>query len=98
MKSVFSECGDRRRDPDPEIRQYAQSRYVHLYMLVLDRVYRREGESSLRFVSVPARGTGELKRLVQRIAARIGRSLARSGLITCDIENAYLALAFDPLR
>lgn len=33
-------------------------------------------------------------RLVQRIAARIGRSLERSGLITRDIENA--CLAFDP--
>jgi hypothetical protein len=31
---------------------------------------------------------------VQRIAERIGRSLERSGLITRDIENAYLA--FDP--
>jgi hypothetical protein len=32
--------------------------------------------------------------LVQQIAERIGRSLERSGLITRDIENAYLA--FDP--
>jgi hypothetical protein len=31
---------------------------------------------------------------VQRIAERIGRSLERSGLITRDIENAWLA--FDP--
>ncbi|MEJ2161496.1 MAG: hypothetical protein P8X53_13595, partial [Chromatiales bacterium] len=31
---------------------------------------------------------------MQRIAERIGRSLERSGLITRDIENAYLA--FDP--
>ena len=31
---------------------------------------------------------------MQRIAARIGRSLERTGLITRDIENAYLA--FDP--
>ena len=29
---------------------------------------------------------------MRRIAARIGRSLERSGLITRDIENAYLAL------
>ena len=36
----------------------------------------------------------ELKRLVQRIAERIGRSRERSGLITRDIENTYLA--FDP--
>jgi hypothetical protein len=42
----------------------------------------------------PAPSTEELKRLVQRIAVRIGRSLERSGLITRDIENAYLA--FDP--
>jgi hypothetical protein len=36
----------------------------------------------------------ELNGLVQRIAERIGRSLERSGLITRDLENAYLA--FDP--
>jgi hypothetical protein len=67
---------------------------VHLHMIVLDGVYRRKGEGSLRFVPVPAPSTEELKRLVQRIAQRIGRSLERSGLITRDIENAYLA--FDP--
>lgn len=38
--------------------------------------------------------TPELKRLMQRIAERIDRSPERSGLITCDIENAYRA--FDP--
>jgi hypothetical protein len=48
----------------------------------------------LRFVPVPAPSTEELKRLVWRIAERIGRALERSGLITRDIENAYLA--FDP--
>ena len=32
--------------------------------------------------------------MVPRIAERIGRSLERSGLITRDIENAYLT--FDP--
>jgi len=67
---------------------------VHFHLLVLDGVYRREGEGRLRFVPVPAPGTSELQRLVQRIAERIGRSLERSGLITRDIENAYLA--FDP--
>lgn len=36
----------------------------------------------------------ELERLTQQIAERIGRSLERAGLITRDIENAYLA--FDP--
>ena len=67
---------------------------VHFYMLVLDGVYRREGEGGLRFVTVPAPSDADLKRLVQRIAERIGRSLERSGLITRDIENAYLS--FDP--
>jgi hypothetical protein len=61
---------------------------------VLDGVYRREGEGRLVFVPVPSPSTEEIKRLVQRIAERIGRSLERSGLITRDIENAYLA--FDP--
>jgi hypothetical protein len=67
---------------------------VHFHMLVLDGVYRREGEGGLRFVPVPAPSSAELERLVQRIAERIGRSLERSGLIARDIENAYLA--FDP--
>src|SRR5690606_2632351 len=58
---------------------------------VLDGVYRREGEGRLRFVPVPAPTSAELNRLVQRVAERIGRSLERSGLITRDIENAYLA-------
>jgi hypothetical protein len=67
---------------------------VHFHLLVLDGVYRRDGESRLRFVPVPAPRTEELEGLVRRIAERIGRSLERSGLITRDIENAYLA--FDP--
>ena len=46
------------------------------------------------FVPVPAPSAQELTGLVQRIAERIGRSLERSGLITRDIENAYLS--FDP--
>jgi hypothetical protein len=50
--------------------------------------------SSLRFVPVPAPSPAELQGLVQRIAARIGGSLERSGLITRDIEDAYLT--FDP--
>src|SRR5690606_22693791 len=58
---------------------------VHLHMLVLDGVYRREGGGQLRFVPVPAPSEAELRRLVQRIAERIGRSLERSGLITRDI-------------
>jgi hypothetical protein len=57
-------------------------------------VYRREAGDRLRFVSVPSPDTAELNELVQRIAARIGRSLERSGLITRDVENTYLA--FDP--
>jgi hypothetical protein len=61
---------------------------------VLDGVYRREAEGRLQFVSVPAPDAAELKQLVQRIAERIGRSLERSGLITRDIENTFLA--FDP--
>src|SRR5690606_21424052 len=63
---------------------------VHFHLLVLDGVYRREGEGRLRFGPVPAPTSAELNRLVQRIAERIGRSLERSGLIARDIENAYL--------
>jgi len=67
-------------------------------LLVLDGVYRREGEGCLRFVAVPAPSTEELKGLVQRIAERIGRSLERSGLITRDIDNADLAFDHLPDR
>ena len=67
---------------------------VHFHLLVLDGVYRREGEGRLVFVPVSSPSTEELKGLVQRIAERIGRSLERSGLIERDIDNAYLA--FDP--
>jgi hypothetical protein len=67
---------------------------VHFHLLVLDGVYRREGEGRLQFVPVPAPTSAELNRLVQRIAERIGRSLEGSGLIARDIENAYLT--FDP--
>jgi hypothetical protein len=67
---------------------------VHFHLLVLAGVYRREGEDHLRFVPVPDPSTEQFKRLVQRIAVRVGRSLERSGLITRDIENTYLA--FDP--
>jgi hypothetical protein len=70
---------------------------------VLDGVYRREGEGFLRFVPVRTPTPVELQGLataplrlprVQRIAGRIGRSAERSGLIACDVENAYLT--FDP--
>jgi len=64
---------------------------VHFHLLVLDGVYRRAGQGRLVFVPLPPPTAGELQRLVQRIAERIGRSLERSGLITRDIENAYLA-------
>jgi hypothetical protein len=67
---------------------------VHFHLLVLAGVYRRSGEGRLVFVPLPAPSAGELQQLVQRIATRIGRSLERAGLITRDIENAYLA--FDP--
>jgi hypothetical protein len=50
---------------------------AHFHLLVLDGVYRREGEGRLRFVPVPAPSTQELKRLVQQIAERILRSLER---------------------
>ena len=56
-----------------------------------DGVYRREGEGRLRFVPVPAPSSEELKRLVQQIAERIGRSLGRSGLIEREVDNAYVA-------
>jgi hypothetical protein len=67
---------------------------VHFHLLVLDGVYRRDGEGRLVFVPVPAPSTDTLKQLVQRIAERVGRALERAGLVTHDIDNTYLA--FDP--
>lgn len=66
---------------------------IHFHMLCLDGIYRQAGRG-LKFVSVPAASPAELQRLVQRIAERIGRSLERAGLITRDMDNAWLA--FDP--
>jgi hypothetical protein len=70
------------------------SRGTNWGRFVLDGVYRRSGEGRLVFFPVPAPSAGEPQQLVQRIATRIGRSLERTGLITRDIEHAYLA--FDP--
>ena len=67
---------------------------VHFHLLVLDGVYRRDGEGRPVFVPVPAPSTDTLKQLVQRIAERVGRALERAGLVTHDIDNTYLA--FDP--
>jgi hypothetical protein len=68
---------------------------VHFHMLVLDGVYRKaSGEGRPRFLPVAEPAPEELQVLVQAIAERIGHSLERAGLITRDIENAYLA--FDP--
>lgn len=72
--------------------EISRSRRV-LGMLFLDGFYRQGGQG-LKFVPVPAPSPAELQRLVQTIAERIGRSLERAGLITRDIDNAYLA--FDP--
>jgi Putative transposase len=68
---------------------------VHFHMLMPDGVYRRDAAGGAScFVPTAALSAEELAVLVQRIAERIGRSLERAGLITRDIENAYLA--FDP--
>jgi hypothetical protein len=48
---------------------------VHFHLLVLDGVYRRDGERRQRFVPVPAPSTEELKGLVQRMAERLARAL-----------------------
>ena len=77
--------------PD-RLSEISRSRRV-LGMLFLDGFYRQGGQG-LKFVPVPAPSPAELQRLVQTIAERIGRSLERAGLITRDIDNAYLA--FDP--
>jgi hypothetical protein len=66
-------------------------------MLVLDGVYRKNGNGSEgrpRFVPVAEPTPEALQVLVQAIAERIGRALEHGGLIARDVENAYLV--FDP--
>lgn len=64
-------------------------------MLLPDGVYRKTAtDGAIRFVPVPAPSVDQLAMLVRTIAERIGRSLERAGLLTRDMENAYLA--FDP--
>jgi hypothetical protein len=64
---------------------------VHFHMLLLDGVYVEPPDCSLRFRWVTAPSGGELARLTEAVALRIGRSLERAGALERDSENSYLA-------
>ena len=69
---------------------------IHFHMLFLDGVYvdRHDGSTRFRWVSSPT--TQELTQLAQTIARRVGRYLARQGLLERDAENSHLALGAIP--
>lgn len=60
-------------------------------MLFLDGVYVERPDGSLRFRGVKAPTSGELTRLAQTLALRVGRLLELQGLLERDVENSYLA-------
>ena len=51
---------------------------VHFHLLVLDGVYRRDGEGRLVFVPVPAPSTDMLKQLADSLLSRLGAEHARA--------------------
>jgi len=63
----------------------------HLLPYAVRRRSLRAGRLELGVRAVSAPRPGELQDLVRVIAERIGRSLERSGWITRDTENCYLA-------
>lgn len=53
---------------------------VHFHTLLLDGVYERYGEPGMRFRPLPPPEDDELQSVVEHVARRIGRLLARRGL------------------
>jgi hypothetical protein len=64
---------------------------VRLGMLFLDGVYVEHPAGAVRFCWMKAPASAELSALAQRIAQRVGRYLARQGLLQRDAQNSYLA-------
>jgi len=65
---------------------------IHFHILFLDGVYIGGANGHpMRFLKVKAPTKGELTRLTQTIAQRVGRYLERQGLLERDTGNIYLA-------
>lgn len=69
---------------------------IHFHMLFLDGAYRLDEAAQAVFRAVSAPGPKDLQQLVEQIAARIGRTLERSGLIERDLESAWLTTGAEP--
>ena len=63
---------------------------IHYHMLFLDGVYIEDKYGASRFRRVKAPTNDELSRLTHTIAHRVGRYLARRGLLESDIGNTRL--------
>jgi len=68
---------------------------IHFHMLFLDGVYAQDRHGIRRFFHVKAPSHSELVALAHQLSHRVGRYLERQGLLSRDMENAYLALDFD---
>jgi hypothetical protein len=66
---------------------------VHFHMIFLDGIYIDEGseDDNQRFVQVTHHQAKDIVNLTHKISLRIARYLERSGFITRDSENSYLA-------
>lgn len=72
---------------------------IHLHCIVLDRVYRRRGDTAV-FREARAPTTAELEGLLVKIITRLMRMLTRSGYLVEEDGMSYLADidADNPLR
>jgi hypothetical protein len=68
---------------------------IHFHMLFLDGVYAEDRHGVFRFFRVKAPSHAELVVLAHQLSHRVGRYLERQGLLSRDLENAYLAFDFD---
>jgi hypothetical protein len=68
---------------------------IHFHMLFLDGVYAEDRHGVSRFFRVKAPSHAELIALAHQLSHRVGRYLERQGLLSRDLENAYLAFDLD---
>lgn len=63
---------------------------IHFHMIFLDGVYLPAGTSAVFRSLPPQPSRTELQTLVEQIAARVGRSLEKRGVVERDAEHAWL--------
>ena len=64
---------------------------IHLHCLVLDGVYRCDGDGAPSFVEAGAPTDGELRALLHTVIARLMRMLTRRGVLVEDMGQTWLA-------